>query len=399
MTTPREQGAAEAARGIANVLAEAKLPYAIGGALALAIAGVPRGTADVDVNVFVSMEHLPSVIAALRSLGIEIDDASATARAKRDGMFVGDWDGMRIDVFLPSIPFSREAERTRISITDESGWTGWFLSAEALTVFKLLFFRSKDLADLERLVAVRPELCHGDEELSNRSAPGGPSRHEAGGGAAVRRHCEAPSPDSCAVEVVSSRSRQGGLVTLRLPLGSQRTQWRCWRHSDGPGGWAALHHRRSSSDSEAEYSTSSEETQRHCSGHDRVQLAPRMSGHVRANGSRNVAGLLGRGRDYTASRREDVARSPHPRGWIHDPLPRAPGGTDTNSQEYRLRYFTEYNNTFGRFWLDATDPMSLAGDLPASLPGPPALDARAIANACVNERRTEVAALDFAHEA
>ena len=30
----------------------------------------------------------------------------------------------------------------------------WFLAAEALAVFKLLFFRSKDLVDLERLVAV-----------------------------------------------------------------------------------------------------------------------------------------------------------------------------------------------------------------------------------------------------
>ena len=32
------------------------------------------------------------------------------------------------------------------------------LSVEAVAVFKLLFFRSKDVADLERLIAVRPEL-------------------------------------------------------------------------------------------------------------------------------------------------------------------------------------------------------------------------------------------------
>ena len=31
----------------------------------------------------------------------------------------------------------------------------WFLSAEGLTVFKLLFFRGKDIVDLERLIAVR----------------------------------------------------------------------------------------------------------------------------------------------------------------------------------------------------------------------------------------------------
>jgi hypothetical protein len=153
-----DRSAAEAAQRIADALEAAGLPHAIGGALALAIAGVPRGTADVDVNVFVSEEGVPGVISVLAQLGIEIDVAAATARAARDGMFVGRWDGMRIDVFLPSIPFAHEAERTRIRITDDTGWSGWFLSAEALAVFKVLFFRGKDLVDLERLIAVRPEL-------------------------------------------------------------------------------------------------------------------------------------------------------------------------------------------------------------------------------------------------
>jgi hypothetical protein len=153
-----DRGAAEAAQRIADALEAAGLPYAIGGALALAIAGVPRGTADVDVNLFVPEERVADVSAALRPLGIEIDAGAAAARARRDGMFVGLWDGMRIDVFLPSIPFAREAERTRIRVTDETGWAGWFLSAEAIAVFKLLFFRGKDVVDLERLVAVRDEL-------------------------------------------------------------------------------------------------------------------------------------------------------------------------------------------------------------------------------------------------
>jgi hypothetical protein len=156
--TLAERGAAEAAQQIAVALEQAGLPYAIGGALALAIAGVPRGTADVDLNVFVDEQRVLEVIQLLRSLAIDIDDAAALARARRDGMFVGRWDGMRIDVFLPSTPFSHEAARTRVRITDHTGWSGWFLSAEALAVFKLLFFRGKDVVDLERLVAVRPEL-------------------------------------------------------------------------------------------------------------------------------------------------------------------------------------------------------------------------------------------------
>lgn len=152
------RGAAEASQRIADLFEREAVSYAIGGALALAVAGVPRGTADVDVNVFIDDGELPRVLTLLETLGMTVDRDASIARARRDGMFIARWDGMRIDVFLPSIPFSREAERTRTRIDDGMGWSGWFLSAEALTVFKLLFFRGKDLVDLERLVAVRPDL-------------------------------------------------------------------------------------------------------------------------------------------------------------------------------------------------------------------------------------------------
>lgn len=160
MTLP-ERSAAEAARELADALERAAIPYAIGGALSLAVAGVPRGTADVDINVFVPVSATPHVLATLAECGVSADEDASLARAEHDGMFVGRWDGMRIDVFLPSIPFSDEAARTRRRISDESGWSGWFLSPEALSVFKLLFFRGKDMVDLERLVAVSgPALDH-----------------------------------------------------------------------------------------------------------------------------------------------------------------------------------------------------------------------------------------------
>lgn len=151
-TEPRT--AVEAGREIADALERAGYPYALGGALALGVAGVPRGTLDVDVNVFVDEADWPAVIGVLSSLGIELDRDAALARAARDGMFVGTWDGMRIDVFVPSIPFSEEAGRTAVQVTVDE-WTGRFLAPEAIAIFKLLFFRIKDRGDLERLVAVR----------------------------------------------------------------------------------------------------------------------------------------------------------------------------------------------------------------------------------------------------
>lgn len=130
------------------------LPYAIGGALAYGLWGVPRATIDVDVNVFVTQERLPEVFAALKSLSLPIDEEASTAANARDGMFSTHFGLYRIDIFTASIDFSWEAERTRAlrRIGDQEVF---FLSAEAVAVFKLLFFRPKDLVDLQRLLAVQ----------------------------------------------------------------------------------------------------------------------------------------------------------------------------------------------------------------------------------------------------
>lgn len=152
MSAPAD--AAEAGARIAEGFERSGIAHALGGALALGVHGVPRGTLDVDVNVFVGEDELPAVLSVLTTLGVEVDPATALAQTRRDGMFVGRWNGIRIDVFLPSIPFAEEAGRTRVRVSDDAGASLWFLSAEAIAVFKLLFFRPKDIVDLQRLVAV-----------------------------------------------------------------------------------------------------------------------------------------------------------------------------------------------------------------------------------------------------
>jgi hypothetical protein len=142
---------------LARALEGAGLPYAIGGALAYGRYGVPRATHDVDINVFVELSRAGDVLATLTAAGVTFDRASALRDAQERGMMVGHSHGMRVDVFLPSIDFSWEASRTRQPVPI-GGEQIWFLSAEALCVFKLLFYRSKDIVDLERLVATRPSL-------------------------------------------------------------------------------------------------------------------------------------------------------------------------------------------------------------------------------------------------
>jgi hypothetical protein len=144
--------ALEAGLRIARVFDQHDVPYALGGALAYGQYGIPRATHDVDVNIFLDADHLEPLFEALSELGIE-SPADGVTQARRDGLIVAHWGSMRIDLFTPSIPFSDEALRTRKRFTFDDQ-NVWFLSAEALSVFKLLFFRGKDVSDLERLVAV-----------------------------------------------------------------------------------------------------------------------------------------------------------------------------------------------------------------------------------------------------
>lgn len=141
---------------LAQALDQEGISYALGGALAYGLWGIPRATIDVDLNVFVREKGLVALFRCLSRLDVRFDEPAARTSIEKDGMFVGRLGPYRIDVFTPSVPFSWEAERTRVRRKVE-GIDAWFLSAEALAVFKLLFFRAKDLVDLERLVAVLGE--------------------------------------------------------------------------------------------------------------------------------------------------------------------------------------------------------------------------------------------------
>jgi len=152
MTAPLD--AFEASLRIAQALERGHVSYALGGALAYGQYGIPRATNDVDVNVFVEPASLAPVVGALRSLGIAVDDRAAREQAEAEGLFVVEYEALRVDVFTPSIAFSWEAERTRVRQTID-GVSVWFLSVEALCVFKMLFFRGKDVVDMERLIAVQ----------------------------------------------------------------------------------------------------------------------------------------------------------------------------------------------------------------------------------------------------
>ncbi len=139
---------------IHEALAEAKVPHALGGALALAYYAEPRATVDVDVNVFVVTEDWPRVRDALAPLGVDVD--VDLAALERDGQVRLAWDRNPVDLFFSYDPFHdamREATR-RVPFAET---TIPILSPEHLTVCKAMFDRPKDWLDIEQiLVATSP---------------------------------------------------------------------------------------------------------------------------------------------------------------------------------------------------------------------------------------------------
>jgi hypothetical protein len=139
---------------IHQALAAAKVPHAIGGALALAYYAEPRATIDVDINVFVPTERWPEVRDALSPLGVDV--AVDVKALERDGQARLWWDRNPVDLFFSYDPFHEEMRRAarRVPFAET---TIPILAPEHLAVCKAMFDRPKDWLDIEQiLVATEP---------------------------------------------------------------------------------------------------------------------------------------------------------------------------------------------------------------------------------------------------
>jgi hypothetical protein len=144
----------DAVAALIDALEPSGLDYALGGAIAYSAWAEPRATRDVDLNLWLPPERLAEGLAVLEAAGVSFDRERVHAEAAERGMLVGRRGDYRIDVFVPSVPFYEEALRRRVR-TRVARRDTWVLSPETLAVFKMLFFRPKDLADIGRLVEIQ----------------------------------------------------------------------------------------------------------------------------------------------------------------------------------------------------------------------------------------------------
>jgi hypothetical protein len=135
---------------IHEALREAKIPHALGGALALAYYAEPRTTVDIDMNVFVPVERWPTVMDALKSIGVDTADLDTTA-LERDEQCRLWWGRNPVDVFFSYAPIHDEMRKEARRVPF-AGTTIPILSPEHLAVCKAMFNRPKDWIDIEQML-------------------------------------------------------------------------------------------------------------------------------------------------------------------------------------------------------------------------------------------------------
>ena len=130
-------------------LSGAGLDHAFGGALALAwCTEQARGTIDLDLNVFVGPERTDEVLAAVAP-GV-VADPEARSLLLSEGQARLLWGSTPVDLFLNTTEFHK-AVSARVRWEPFAGVDLPFLACQDLAVFKALFNRTRDWADLEAM--------------------------------------------------------------------------------------------------------------------------------------------------------------------------------------------------------------------------------------------------------
>ncbi len=131
------------------------LPHAFGGAIALAYCvQEPRGTRDLDVNIFVDAGKASEVLAALPE-GVRVEEGDVE-KVVRDGQTRLFWDGVPVDVFLNNLPLHDEVANGVVWV-DLQGNQIPVLDCASLVIFKSFFSRSRDWGDIEEVALATPE--------------------------------------------------------------------------------------------------------------------------------------------------------------------------------------------------------------------------------------------------
>ena len=157
-------------------LSRRRLPHAFGGAIALAYWTLdPRGTSDIDVNVFIPATDSGRALRAIPS-GIQQPPGTVEAIA-RDGQIRLWWDETPVDLFFDYEPVHADAARHRRTVPF-AGTRIPVLGPIELAVFKAMFDRTRDWADIEAMLEAGTLDAAAVEQALGTMIPGSDERFE-----------------------------------------------------------------------------------------------------------------------------------------------------------------------------------------------------------------------------
>ena len=149
--------------GVLDTLRAAALPHAFGGAIALAYCtSDPRGTSDLDINVFVGGERARDVLDAMPA-DVQFDESAATELTVQGQTRIW-WGDTPLALFLNVADSHRDVAAHARRVPFE-GREIPVLTCRALAVFKAMFDRPKDWVDIAGMVsagAIEVEVLRAD---------------------------------------------------------------------------------------------------------------------------------------------------------------------------------------------------------------------------------------------
>ena len=130
----------------------AGIRHVVSGAIALAAHGFVRATRDIDLLVVVPSVRLPSVFEIIRRFGFSGEDRALLESLREHHVAELRSGPAAVEILIPAIPYHRTLVDRAVRFTVD-GIEVPFISAEDAFILKMLWRRTKDLADAKALAA------------------------------------------------------------------------------------------------------------------------------------------------------------------------------------------------------------------------------------------------------
>ncbi len=140
-----------------SILRESDINYAIIGAIASGIYGLPRTTYDIDILLYMEKIKIPAFLKGLKDKGFSFDCEHIKVELKEGYLSEVHYKNVRIDILLPILPYFKQViERANTFCLFDNEIR--FATCEDLIILKLLSNRDRDREDVKGIRDLRLEL-------------------------------------------------------------------------------------------------------------------------------------------------------------------------------------------------------------------------------------------------